>query len=383
MKQIRRILLGILSTFTLASLVFASSDSDGVRSKSFQVGKGGSLEISTGVGDIHIAVWEKNEVFVKAVGISDEDAEDLDMNQSGNTVRVEFRPEDGSSSHVRFDINVPSQFDIDIRTSGGDIEVLGSLTGTVKGSTSGGDIRLGNLRGKANMSTSGGDIETGDIEGNVNLKTSGGDIRMGTVGGDAEVSTAGGEISVRNVGKQLRAKTAGGNIEIGDVGGDASASTAGGNIRAGKVSGSASLSTAGGDIELRSATGTVKAKTAGGDLRLENVYGSVEGSTAGGNIQADIIPGNKGGSKLKTAGGDVNLSVPVDARATIKALIRIDRRNWKRYSDQFDIRSDFKLENYEKDEHSREIRATVNLNGGGELITLETAMGNIEIRKAK
>jgi hypothetical protein len=41
------------------------------------------------------------------------------------------------------------------------------------------------------------------------------------------------------------------------------------------------------------------------------------------------------------------------------------------------------MDKYEKDEQSREIRATILLNGGGEQVTLDAVSGNIEVRKGR
>ena len=101
-------------------------------------------------------------------------------------------------------------------------------------------------------------------------------------------------------------------------------STAGGDIQVGKVSGSATMKTAGGDIILNGASGVVMAKTAGGDLHLKNVTGSVQGETAGGDVAcANSDRSGSGSSRLATAGGDVTLFIPENAKATIEARIRI------------------------------------------------------------
>jgi hypothetical protein len=205
---------------------------------------------------------------------------------------------------------------------------------------------------------------------------------MGTVSGNATVATSGGDIKAANVGKKIRASTSGGNISIGDVGGEATVSTSGGDITAGSVSGSASLTTAGGNVLLHGATGTVRAASAGGDLQLENVTGTLEGSTAGGNVVAMLNPAANGRSRLSTARGDIRLFVPEGAKATINARIHITGW-WRSRKDTYEIRSDFKMKNYEKDEQGREIRATILLNGGGEQITVDAVSGNIEIRKGR
>ncbi len=107
------------------------------QSQSFTVSKGGTLEVSVRVGDIRISTWEKDEVLVRAEGIDQEYLDRLKMTQTGNIVRVEYRPPRNHSGRVLFEINVPSQFDLHLRTSGGDIDIHGTLTGYAKGATAG------------------------------------------------------------------------------------------------------------------------------------------------------------------------------------------------------------------------------------------------------
>ncbi len=118
--------------------------------------------------------------------------------------------------------------------------------------------------------------------------------------------------------------------------------------------------------------------TAGGDIRLENVFGSMQANTAGGNIVAELTPSGNGTSALSTAGGDVKIVLPENAKATIEAKIKL-RGGWFESKKKYDVHSDFKFDSYDKQED--EINARYVLNGGGETITLETVNGNIEIRK--
>lgn len=358
------------------------SEEGGEISRSFTVGKGGRLEVSAESGDIRISPWEKSEVFIRIDGVAERDSDRVRMTQSGNTVTVRYRGKWGwlgKGRDVRFEISIPSQFDIELETAGGDLDLRGTLTGEISGQTSGGDIKLENVVGTVSMKTSGGDISAKKIQGNGTLKTSGGDIKIEAGSGDVEAITSGGDIRVDNVGKNLVAKTAGGDITVGDVGGEATVSTAGGDIMVGKVSGKASMSTAGGDIKLKGATGVVAAKTAGGDVRLENVSGSVEAKTAGGDVVAELTPSGTGKSKLSSAGGDVKLYLPENAKATIEARIRV--HDWPLSGSEYEIVSDFKSEKYDREEG--EIRAMFVLNGGGENISLSTVNANIEIRKLK
>jgi hypothetical protein len=380
MKRQMRIFWAAIVVAAPLFLAFGRSGEDDGRTKSFTVGKGGKLEVSVDGGDIRINVWEKNEVLVKAEGLDESDLKHLEMTQSGNDVRVELRNRWGSHNHSRFDITVPSQYNASLHTSGGDIDIRGTVNGTVKGSTSGGDVTVGNVRsGRVDLSTSGGNMRTGDIQTDVTLKTSGGNIELGNVGGEASVNTSGGNIEVKSVGKSLRANTSGGNIDIGDIGGEAKVSTSGGDIRVRKVSGSATLSTAGGDIELGGASGYVKAHTSGGNLKLENVSGSIDAATSGGDVTADLRPSGKGKSKLTSSGGEITLSLPEDAKATVEATIRI--QGWGSHKGEYKVRSEFKADTYDQNQDDREIRATYKINGGGEVIELKTVNSDINLKK--
>jgi hypothetical protein len=381
MKTWYRILITTVAAFLAITPALAREE--GIRSKSFPVGKGGTIELSTSVGDVRISPWEKNEVLVNVEGLDDEDLGQVKMMQNGNVVRVTYRTRWGDGSgHIRFLINVPSQFNLDLNTSGGDLEVKGGLTGKIDGSTSGGDIKLGNVfGGPVDVSTSGGDITTGKMEGEGHLKTAGGDIHVGSVNGSLTVNTSGGDIQIETVSKTLDAKTAGGDITIGDVGGEARVATSGGDVNVGKVTGKATLSTAGGDIELRGASGRVSARTSGGDVKLQNISGSIDAKTAGGEVEAELIPSGKGGSKLISSGGDVRLYIDENSKATIEATIRLDGWGWKK--NRYVVKSEFAKESYETDEDAGEIRAVYKLNGGGEVVELSTSNSNIEIHKLR
>jgi len=92
------------------------------------------------------------------------------------------------------------------------------------------------------------------------------------------------------------------------------------------------------------------------------------------------MPSGKGRSELRSSGGNVSLSLPSSASATIDATIRI-QGGWRHAQDEYDIHSDFTAESKNVDKDDEEIHAVYKLNGGGESITIETTNGNIEIRK--
>jgi hypothetical protein len=93
----------------------------------------------------------------------------------------------------------------------------------------------------------------------------------------------------------------------------------------------------------------------------------------------ELNPDGSDESNLSSSGGNIKLLIPENAKATIEALIEIYSK--KDLKGTYKVISDFKFDSYVTDEDDREIRAIVNLNGGGKLIKLNTSSSNIEIRK--
>lgn len=301
----------------------------GSRSETFQVEKDGRLDLNTKSGDITISTWSKNEAVVTVQGIPASGADDLRIRYDGGTLRVDYDPRFSPWSlkrgkGIRFKIDLPAEFDLDLRTGGGHIEVLDDLSGDVTSHTSGGDVTFRDIDGEVELTTSGGDIRVGTIGGDVHLQTSGGDIRVEKASADLYVQTSGGDIRIGHVGNTLEAQTSGGDIAIESVGGNARIRTSGGDIEIGELSGNARITTAGGDIELRDAKGELQVKTAGGELELLNVTGSIDARTAGGDVLAEIIPEGSKDSSLVSAGGDIVVYVDPKAKATIEARIHVE-----------------------------------------------------------
>lgn len=365
----------ILSVLLFANSVFAQKDVE----NSFSVKSDGNLNLSTSMGNISIDTWNKNEVNIIAKNILESEVDLLTMSKSGNKVEVIFKGDD--SDDVEFEVMIPVELNLELSTGGGNIDLKSDLMGKIEASTAGGNISTKNINGIADISTAGGNINVGDINNNADISTAGGDIKVGSITGLADISTAGGNITVGSVNNSADISTAGGNISIGNIDGNADVSTAGGNISVQIVSGSAEINTAGGNLNLSSATGKVEANTAGGNIKLEDIHGFIDANTAGGNIYAELYPDGKNPSDLNTAGGDIKLLIPSDAKATIIATFHV--KKWYDGVELDHIKSDFKESSIIRNKEDREIEVTYVLNGGGSTIELNTAMGDIEIRKLK
>lgn len=376
MKLITRVMA--LCLVASAAGYSAEEPQGGANTKTFAVEPGGSLKVRLAVGNVTVASWSKNEVLVSAAGRAELLEKDLTITSTGNTVEVtgEMGPHDGSD--VRLKVTVPSRFDVDVQTQFGDIEIGGPLKGTVDASTSGGDIRLRGLSGEVTVRTSGGDIVSEDVEGTLKATTMGGDLRIGSVTGTLDLSTMGGDVTVDHVGREVSVSTSGGDVTVGDAGGSVKVSTAGGDIRLTKAGGAVKLNTAGGDIAVKSAPGNIQVSTAGGDLNIGDAAGPVEASTAGGDVTVSLVSGKIAKSSLSAAVGDVTVYVQDGTKATIEARLRHSGS-----SDEggFEIKSDFPMQQTSQGE-GRGTKATIQVNGGGEVVTIETMAGNISVKRA-
>lgn len=348
--------------------------------KTLKVSKGGKLEINVSNGDILLKTWDRNEVFVKYQddGYDDEEG-NVDITQNGNIVKITS----GSFGTV-ISVTMPGEFNADVKTSAGDIELKGNLVGKLTGKTSGGDIDIENINGTLEASTLGGNIKLGFARGTVNVKTGGGDMRTGDVEGDMTVKIGGGNVLLGKISRTLKIKTGGGNIKITEIGGNAIVSTGGGNISINNTNGNIDVNTGGGDIKLNNTKGEIKAKTGSGRIFLGSVSNKIEVYTGAGDAEIVFTSGYKGISEIKTGYGNIDLIVPESVKATITAKVN----SWELYDEDEEesgslenITSDYKAAKIDKS--GSEVTAVYNINGGGNNISVIAGNGEISIKKNK
>lgn len=288
------------------------------------------------------------------------------------------------------------------------------------------------------ISTQAGDITTQDVDGQVVLSTGGGNIQAGNIGEArqehalalnhgliARLDTAGGHIVVGNVAGSLRASTAGGHITAGNVDGDATLQTGGGHLHVGHVAGVAQLSTGGGDIVAERADAGATAETGGGRIEFGEAAGAIQARTAGGGVRIDRIAGptqldsSDGGillagvqaplhastrtgtitawfspqfggadssgaadagrsatpSELASVEGDIIVYLPRKTALTIDALVEHGSGRRIVADPSVPLRV-----SYEDSASGRALRGQCDLNGGGNVLHLRTASGNIQLR---
>ncbi|NGP87276.1 DUF4097 family beta strand repeat-containing protein [Fodinibius halophilus] len=299
--------LALMST-SMASASLSKIQDEPYRVDTFDITSPGNLEVETSGGHITVkgrsSTKARIEMYVSKNGRNllpedtDIDKWDIDISQSGNSLRAVAKRE-GSSGwslfgknnnlSISFVVYSPREISTDLETSGGHIDIE-------------------NLMGNQHLSTSGGHLELANLEGTIDARTSGGHINITDIEGDLEARTSGGHINVNNANGQLAVKTSGGYIDLANTNGRVDAKTSGGSITADltSIDQFVSLRTSGGNISIS------VHRNLGLDLDLRGSYVSSKLENLSGEIEEDEVKGrlNGGGAQLKarTSGGTVSLS---------------------------------------------------------------------------
>lgn len=372
MKTYRKKLLIIL-IIVLAGILTARAQQ---KEKTFDLGKGGKIEVDIDYGDITLNIWGQNQISVKYEEDEDADLPSFRMVQNGSTLTITS----GSYSGDDLVLSVPSSINLNLKTSGGEIMLNGDITGKVEAVTAGGDIKTKNITGNASLNTAGGEIRTGKIDGDAVINSGGGDLHTGNISGTAVLNTGGGNVQVLNVSKDLSVTTGGGNVKSGIVGGVFKVTTGGGNVDVEKVSSSAKITTGGGNVSVVGASGKTNATTGGGNLSFKNIKGGIKCFTGSGDVYLELNPDPNVNSEVKSGSGSITLYLPANAKATVVAKVR----GWDTWGEDNEspITSDFEVSTENKEGPST-IRSVYQINGGGSTIELQTTSGEIYIKKQK
>ncbi len=277
-----------------------------------------------------------------------------------------------------FVINVPRDMEwVKVETDGGSVTTT-SIAGRVDSASGGGSIRLDNIGGAINAETGGGGIDVGTVGSDVSLRTGGGSIKVASAKGKISAESGGGSVVVVSGLQGAVLETGGGSIEVERCAGHVKASTGGGSIDLGDIGGPAEIETGGGSIRLTSAKGPVRAETGGGSIDLNGVP-SARAETGAGPIVAKFVASSGGpaDSLLETSAGDITVYLAPNLNITIRASIEV--------ANGHSIRSDFpeiRVTTEGGDYGPKTVTAEGNLNGGGPVLKVRTATGDISFRRA-
>lgn len=182
--------------------------------------------------------------------------------------------------------------------------------------------------------------------------------------GPVKASTGSGSIRIGNIGDEVRAETGSGDLQLDSVKGATHASTGSGSIRAAGIGSNFVASTGSGHVSLQqSGSGDGKVETGSGSVELQNLRGRLRVTTGSGSITAQGVP--EGEWSLHTGSGRVLVRLPAESAFDLNA-----------HTSSGHISTDHPI-SVQGTVKRGELRGKVR--GGGPLLDLETASGNIQI----
>jgi DUF4097 and DUF4098 domain-containing protein YvlB len=404
-SAVRSASVAVIGSCWLWSVPLQAQTTEGNLSKRFDVKPGGQLVMDVDRGGIEITTGETSEVKVevkrKITGVSSPKAEEtlaaheVTLDQDGDRVEVHARfkkdflqsfNKAAQKLQVRYEVLVPRKFNLDLRTSAGEIS-SSDIEGSVKARTAGGSLKFSEIKGPFEGMTSAGSIHLQGASGVVTAKTSGGSISLGTLASDATAETSAGSISVKRANAKLTATTHGGSIELGELEGPArvetsagsitvkaakeqlSAITHGGRIEAGELGGPADLETSAGSIKVGAAHAPLVANTSGGGIEIDQAADTITAHTSAGSITAAFTAQPHGDCRLTTSGGGINVRIAENLGFDLDARTSGGR-----------VITELPVTITVVGEHkSGALRGK--LNGGGKLLELKTSAGDIVLKK--
>ena len=302
----KRLLIPLL----LASCTLALAETQEQINKSFAVQPGGKLILDVDFGSVDVSTKSTSEVTIDVLrkvsrrSKSDEEQflrdHPVTITQDGNTVTIKSRAKSKinwwkgwQKTDAKYTITVPSEFNAQLRTSGGGIAVS-DMTGDTKAETSGGSLKFSKLHGPLDGGTSGGSIRVVDCEGELKVNTSGGGIELTGGSGSLRAGTSGGSVNVRDFKGATHVQTSGGGIKLENIAGRIDGSTSGGSISARLTSTTAE------DVKLETSGGGVT-------VQLPETWAfNLDASTSGGGVSSDLPVTVVGKTQHSALRGSVN-----------------------------------------------------------------------------
>ena len=361
---------------------------------------GGTLyiDLKTG-GGISIESWDKPEVFVDA-RLSGRNWREsrVTLEPSGDDARlasdfIEFSRNTSTSHH--FDIKLPREVKVRIKSSGGGIE-LTNISGDFRGNTGGGEITIDRVNGRVDLTTGGGEVYVHDSNLDGEVSTGGGRVRVIRVNGHFNGSSGSGPVIYADAGtgKGYGYGTGEGAATMTTVNGDTTGyaianggpirmSAAGGALKVPFAPSGAHVTTGGGNITIGPSGGEVYAQTGGGDIDIGPARGSVEAITGAGDVTVDFR--GAGSVDVGAGVGRVTIKVPEDLNANLELTTAYTRN----FRGKTRIISDWPLNVTETSDWDdsrgtprRYVRVRQQVGRGGPTIRVNTTNGDIVLRKA-
>ena len=240
-----------------------------------------------------------------------------------------------------------------------------------------GNLEVDRINGPAACRTDGGNVKVGRVNSTLRCYSGGGEIRIASAGGETWADTAGGEIFVTEVRGPLHATTSGGNIGVERASSVVRAFSMLGLIDIQQAGGLVTAETRGGSIQVNGAHGA-RCEAGTGTIRVRNSDGPIRLNTMAGNILAELLAGRPlQESILSTLAGDITVLIPSNLAVTVQARNETQGARGRIVSDFSEIQTQPFQPGHEPQV------AAGSLNGGGPVLHVTAAGGNIYLKRSR
>jgi DUF4097 and DUF4098 domain-containing protein YvlB len=221
-----------------------------------------------------------------------------------------------------------------------------------------------------------GDFQRGTLTSSMKYTTSLGDVKVSRVRGDVDVFTGAGQVQLGEVTGVCKVSSLGGPLQLGEIMGVLTASTRAGDILVDSTRRGGTISTEGGTISLLYTSGPTRLTSGGGDITVRQAAAAVNAETSSGDIAITVDPHSKTETvEARTGKGNVILNVPPLFRADIEAtIVTNDPSGDTIFSDLPGLSI-----TREQVGGTTRVRAVGKINGGGEKVVLQATGGDIRI----
>ncbi len=303
-------------------------------------------------------------------------------------------PAVAATAEGRFErtLQVTGAVDLEVKTGSGNINVrngdAGSVrvVGTIRARDDGGDAqdKVKRIESNPPIEQNGNTIHVGQVDDremmrNVSIsyevivpaetrlrsQTGSGGQTIDGLRGPVEASTGSGNINVSRIADEVRASTGSGSVHLDSVKGRVRATTGSGDIRGTGIGGALVASTGSGSVRVeQTSAGGAEVQTGSGNVEVAGVRGPLRVHSGSGSIRAEGEPA--GEWNLEVASGNIALRFPSQAAFNFRA-----RTGSGRISIDHPLLVQGSI-------GRREVEGKVR--GGGSLVSVRTASGNIQVQ---
>lgn len=370
---------------------------------------GGTLRVDVRCGAVRVRSSDVEDASVtatiKACAKDEEAAKELlgrthlSLDDGTGEVRLVGATKDEERLHfgsystptIDLEIVVPSSVKLDVTTGSGDIRAEGKGYADARLVSSYGAVSISGVRGNVEAKSSSGDVSVDDAKGSFcSLHSSYGAVSVTRVEADeilAETSSGNvkaadlkaarialesgyGDIDMKQLDGLLVAKSASGSVRGRDLTGTTlQLASEYGAIRVDHARGALQARSSSGDVEVEGLKGGLVATSGYGAVNVAGVFTRLEAQSSSGSVVVRVANGSSMESdwSLSSEYGRVSIEVPGDFRCALDA-----KTGYGSLDVQFPM--EIAAGALKSKDHVRG-----NLNGGGKLLTLRAASGNVSV----